>query len=213
MSRNFVPASKFAARVSGSTPPNNVFAIAWNALEVGTAVFDNVGRIYDERVMNDLTAGSGAATGTGFKLNLNGAGSATTANIGFDPMYGDAIVLDAGAYFHVPPTDDELRWAFEGLIPGSSYDLKFYSPGAFTDGFSINGDGLIPRDGDGNTLALSIIADVNGRIDGAFHHISPPLPVVYWAGVQIRGEFAPVPEPTSLLLFALGATALTRRRR
>ncbi|HPF37813.1 MAG TPA: PEP-CTERM sorting domain-containing protein [Phycisphaerae bacterium] len=184
----------------------------WNSLPLGTQDFDLAGRISDERSTGPLTTGDGQQVATEFRLNLGSAAEFTTGGLGFDPLTGDCLALDAFGYFQ-PATSDQLSWSIDHLIPGAAYDIKMYSPFPGYDVFSVAGGSLYTADADNNTLLAGVVADANGRIVGEFTQPLTPIPVPYWGGLQIRGEFPAVPEPAASLMLALAAAIGRRRRR
>ncbi len=123
-----------------------------------------------------------------------------------------------------------VEWNINGLIPGGSYEMVFYTGmPAFPPALAFGAIIQLDADGQNANLELSqvvnyvdgafyfpaIVADASGAIHGSFGEVPGQFPGTgTWSGFQLSGPGA-VPEPTTAVLAGLMtlATLVVRRNR
>lgn len=132
---------------------------------------------------------------------------------------GDLGAHAIRTYDGINPNSEDIPWTLTGLTPNGLYDMIWYtknlnetrSPNTGVNGFNAgNGVGAsAPWDADYDQNFAGVQADGNGMITGTWFFAGGLQGLTAVAGVQV----APVPEPATMGLLALGGLALLRRRR
>ena len=174
-----------------------------------------------------ITTTTPAATDNGVTLtfSLPGGGSPVSntnwgGTAGDNRGTGSTDAIRIGTFLGGPTN---IEWTISGLTAGEYYDMIWYNkrvspgenrhPNTGVDGFDAgNGAGLAgPLDGDQDQNFIGVQANGSGEISGTWFLAGGTVDITAVSGVQITDSA--VPEPSALMLGALGGLFLLRRRR
>jgi hypothetical protein len=175
----------------------------WNSLNISPFQNSNVVGGVSTGPLDD---GMGNPTSIEFAITTTYRGGADNGGGGSDLRDETAYLYPSGATLTGPILD----WQITGLTPNAAYSLAVFGDGG--DSNIANGVAGV-EDGEGDWNWVSLTADGAGEISGTLTSATAIGPGIY--GFQIQSVEAGVPEPSTLVLAALGFAGLTfgRRRR
>lgn len=183
----------------------------WNGYAVYTT---SLSAPVDPDVSGYLVDSTGSAKSVKFDVGMTASDTCAPAN-----QAGNLLLDD---YVFFGPTQPTVNFSFQGLTAGNAYDLLLYGeagaqstsiyPTTFTVGGvgkSLNNaaafDGSYVEDRDYVSFS-GVVADGSGMISGTV--TSPTDFYFIFNGVQITGDFAEAPEPSTCALLMVGLTGL-----
>ncbi len=185
---------------------------AWNGLTIGgggavpnhAAVTSGTLTTMDATsTLNSITFSLGVSPQT-YNCFTNGSPAAPAA------LRGDYAFIraDGGGGFGPQLI---LNYQFNGLIPGNTYDVKFYTAGNQATA-TIGGSGPTNIAANSQGTFTGLTADNSGVLAGSYTQ-QTGVNDASFAGIQIQGNFA-TPEPGTLsLLLPCGMFLIARRRK
>jgi len=208
-----------------TTPPNSNPGIGtgdqWTALLVADVNVNPSPTTSNPSLLN-MTDSTGAATNVDFRVTGDGSGGSgdvagfNDASSSYDPVNGDYMLWNVPG-LSIP--DTVIEWELTELTAGAPYEFTAFGAIGPTRTFNMrvdtDGDGLLSdetaqlvpsRDSTGGVIGAGVsftaVADGSGRIFGDSTAIGGNE--ANWGGFQLRL----IPEPSSLLLAAMGLLGL-----